>query len=139
MSVSEGQIALVRKAELRRHDADDLVGGAVELERLAQNIGAARKHIPPQRMANDNHAILPWLLVFRADGSARFRRCFERTEEIGVDLRGAHAGYIIICSEVVGRLVEERHRSKGMGLRFEVEEICVAGSKGLRGQIEARI
>jgi len=60
-------------------------------------------------------------------------------EEVGVDFRCTHAGHIIICGEVVDRLVEVRHRSEGVALRFEVDEIRIAGTKNLGGQIETRV
>ena len=37
------KIGLVRKAEIRRHDADDAIGPAVQLQRAAECISASRK------------------------------------------------------------------------------------------------
>src|SRR5271156_176911 len=106
MSVSIGQIAFVRKAELRRHDANDLVGCSVKPQCATQDMATAGKHILPQRMTDDDDTILPWLLVLCADGSAGFRRCIQGSEEVAVYLRRAHSGDLVICCEVVGCLPE---------------------------------
>src|SRR5271156_6108426 len=107
MSVSIGKIALVGKAELRRHDANDLVGCSVKPQCAAHDIAAAGKQILTQRMAYDDDVILPRLLVLCADGSAEFRRCIQSSEEVAVYFRRAHSGDLNICCEVVGCLPEE--------------------------------
>ncbi len=75
--------ARVRKPKARRHDADDGVGGAVECEKLPDDVVPAAEPIAPERLANHDGARRCGIAVGRQERAAGQRRHSQERKEVG--------------------------------------------------------
>jgi hypothetical protein len=71
------EVAEVRILKCRRHDAEDAVGFAVQQEGLGEDVCALVEDGLPERVADEDDAIVAGLIVGRGDGAAEFGRYLE--------------------------------------------------------------
>ena len=122
-----GEAGLVHR---RAHDADDSVGVAVEVDGFADGSGIVGVMSLPEFVAEDDLAVLAWVVFVRAEDAAVDGFDSEGREEVCADGAGgdgfgfACAGDVKACSGVDGHLVEEA------GLLLPVEEVGGGDGEG---------
>ncbi len=90
--IPQGHRGIVGKAEIGRHDADDLVRRPVERDRPPDRARIPAQPAAPERVAQHHHPIAPWDLLLGQESSPQGWCHAEQAEQVG---RRAHGGQLL--------------------------------------------
>src|SRR5713226_5366221 len=91
-------------------------------------------------MTDDCNVFMAWLVIFRINAPANFRRYAERGEKASVYRGAAHPSRIAIRGEVIRIVREQTHLRIRAALLLDIEEIRIRGNEFTRRDLrKARI
>ena len=130
-------LGVVGLVHARPHDADDHVGGAIEIHGPADDVRVGRVTLLPQLPGEDDLVVLAGLVFFWSEDPAEDGLDPEHGEEPAADHSGANRLRLAAADEVVTAEVVERHLLEDVILFLPVEVVgrgdCKPGHAGKRG------
>src|SRR5262249_13800988 len=124
-----GHFFAVRKHESGRHDADDGVSEAIEIDGAADGRGITAEVIHPQTIAQDGFQLVAGFFFLFGESAAEKRRNAERREKSSRGTDTVKTEGIAGASEVEGVRLKGAEAVEGCGAALEGDEVALAPGK----------